>query len=75
MNPLLSINKLTDTELEQKIQDLSRKYFMTQSSEIQMQIVSFLNIHKEELANRRAIAWEKQFQKNNKGLDKLININ
>jgi hypothetical protein len=75
MNPLLSINKLTDTELEQKIQDLSRKYFMTHNSELQMQIVSILNIHKEELANRRAIAWEKQFQKNNKGLDKLINVN
>jgi hypothetical protein len=75
MNPLLSINKLTDTELEQKIQDLSRKYFMTHNSELQMQIVSILNIHKEELTNRRAIAWEKQFQKNNKGLDKLINVN
>lgn len=75
MNPLISINKLTDNEIEQKIQELSRKYFMTHNSELQMQIISVLNIHKEELANRRAIAWEKQFQKSNKGLDKLINVN
>jgi hypothetical protein len=74
MNPLISINKLTDNEIEQKIQDLSRKYFMTRNFEIQMQILNFLNIYKEELTNRRAIAWEKQFQKSNKGLDKLINI-
>jgi hypothetical protein len=75
MNPLISINKLTDSEIEQKIQDLSRKYFMTHNPEIQLQILSFLNIHKEELSNRRALAWEKQFQKSNKGLDKLINVN
>ena len=75
MNPLISINKLTDSEIEQKIQDLGRKYFMTHNTELQMQILSMLNIHKEELANRRAIAWEKQFQKDKKGLDKLINVN
>jgi len=75
MNPLISISKLTDSEIEQKIQDLSRKYFMTHNPEIQLQILSFLNIHKEELSNRRALAWEKQFQKSNKGLDKLINVN
>jgi hypothetical protein len=75
MNPLLDISKLTDNELEQKIQDLGRKYFMTQNLGTQTQILNFLTIHKEELSNRRAIAWEKQFQKNNKGLDKLINVN
>lgn len=75
MNPLISVGKLTDSEIEQKIQELGRKYFMTHNIETQMQIVSFLNIYKEELANRRAMAWDKQFQKSNKGLDKLINVN
>lgn len=75
MNPLISVGALKDSEIEQKIQELGRKYFMTHNSDMKMQIVNVLNIYKEELSNRRAAAWEKQFQKSNKGLDNLINVN
>jgi hypothetical protein len=75
MNPLISIGTLKDNEIEQKIQELGRKYFMTQNPEMKRQIVDALTMYKEELGNRRAAAWEKQFQKSNKDLDNLININ
>jgi hypothetical protein len=75
MNPLISVGSLKDSEIEEKIQELGRKYFMTHNADMRMQIASVLNIYKEELGNRRAAAWEKQFQKNNKGLDNLINVN
>jgi FKBP-type peptidyl-prolyl cis-trans isomerase (trigger factor) len=75
MNPLISVGSLKDNEIDQKIQELSRKYFMTQNPEMKNQILNILNIYKEELSTRRAAAWEKQSQKNNKELDNLININ
>ena len=37
--------------------------------------MNFLDIYKQELGDRRAQAWEKQNQKDKKGLDKLINVN
>jgi hypothetical protein len=40
-----------------------------------MQIASFLDIYKEELTTRRAKAWDQQYQKRNKDLDDLIQIN
>jgi hypothetical protein len=74
-NPLLNASTLNDIDLEKKIQELTSKYFQTNNSDVKVQIMNFLDIYKQELSDRRARAWEKQFQKNNKDLDKLININ
>jgi len=74
-NPLLNAASLSDAELEKKIQELGSKYFQTNNGDVKVQIINFLDIYKQELNDRRARAWEKQFQKNNKGLDNLINVN
>jgi len=74
-NPLLNASALSDSELEKKIQELGHKYFQTNNGDVKVQIMNFLDIYKQELGDRRARAWEKQFQKSNKGLDNLINVN
>jgi hypothetical protein len=40
-----------------------------------MQIANLLNIYKDEISVRRAKAWEQQYQKRDKGLDNLIQVN
>lgn len=76
INPLLEdLSNLKDAEIENKIQDLSKKYWQARNPDVKMQIANFLNIYKEELTTRRAKAWEQQYQKRNKDLDDLIQVN
>lgn len=76
INPLLEdLSNLKDAEIENKIQDLSKKYWQARNPDVKMQIANFLNIYKEELSVRRAKAWEQQYQKRNKDLDDLIQVN
>ena len=75
MHPLVSdLHKLKDSELENKINELTRKYFSTHNFELQQQIILILNTYKEALANRRAADYEKMMSNRDKGLDKLINV-
>ena len=75
MHPLLTnLKELKDAELEVKIQDLSKKYFMTANAQVQEQIVMLLDSFKEELMNRRRTEWDRASGLSEKGLDKLINI-
>ena len=75
MHPLSdNLSTLKDNELENKIQELTRKYFMTSNYEVQRQITMLLDLHKQELAQRQAKMWQNQFEKRNKDLDKLINV-
>lgn len=74
-NPLAdNIHTLKDLELENKIQELSRKYFMSNDHNVQHQITVFLDMYKAELANRRARLWQEQYQKRDTDLDSLINV-
>lgn len=76
MHPLCdNISALKDNELENKIQELTRKYFMTSNYEVQHQITMLLDLYKQELAQRQSKMWQNQFEKRNKDLDKLINVN
>ena len=76
MNPLVDLTKLTDQQLEDKIQELSRKYFMPMSGELKFQIIQMIDLHKMALQERRMRTYEEQFKKNSdKGLDNLISIN
>lgn len=76
MHPLIeNLNELKDSELENKILDLSKKYWQSRNPEVQNQIVMILDMYNEELKNRRAKLWQQQFQNRDKGLDKLINVN
>jgi len=75
MHPLVTdLNSMKDPELESKINDLTRKYFMTYNPGIQSQIVAVLDSYKEELDKRRRADYEKMMNTRDKGLDKLINV-
>jgi hypothetical protein len=76
INPLVDdMSSLKDSEIESKIQDLSKKYWTTSNPNLRFQIAQFLEIYKEEINTRRAKAWEQQYQKRNKDLDNLIQVN
>jgi len=77
LNPLIdNLSNLTLHELENKIHDLQRKYFQTNNTSVQSQIVNILEIYKQELHTRRAIEFQrlKDQQDPNNSLDSLINI-
>lgn len=75
MHPLINnLESLKDGELENKINELSRKYFSTHNFELQQQISMVIDSYREELAKRRQAEYEKMMQTRNKDLDKLINV-
>lgn len=67
-------SKLKDAEIEARLQDLSRKYFMTQAAAVKQQLAIFIDIYKNELNERRAKQLAQVYQTRGKDLDKLINI-
>lgn len=76
INPLVDLTQYTDTQLEDKIQELTKKYFMARNPDLQLQIFNMLDMYKIELQTRRQRVYEQQFIKQQeKGLDNLININ
>lgn len=75
-NPLVdSFSELTDTQLDTKIADLQKKYFMTHNNDVRQQILSILNMYKAEQAARIVRAKEKDLARGNSDLDGLINVN
>jgi hypothetical protein len=76
MHPLsgdLSVFK--DAEIESKISDLTRKYFMTQNPILQQQISTVLNDYNEEMSKRRQAALAKLMKMADKSLDNLVKVN
>jgi hypothetical protein len=75
MHPLAGdLSTLKDSELDNKINDLTRKYFLTKNFGVQQQISSLLDAYKSEQVKRRQAEYEKMMTSRDKGLDKLINI-
>ena len=76
-NPLIdNFNDLSDSEIENKVSELSRKYFISRNPQVQQQISVILDMYKQELQLRTAKAKLKdQEQTGENGLDNLININ
>ena len=75
MHPLvIDLNNLKNAELEAKINELTKKYFMTSNFNVQGQIANILDAYKEELAVRQQAEWQKTIESRDKGLDKLINV-
>lgn len=76
MHPLIGdISQIKDAELDQKISDLTKKYFMTHNPGVQSQISAVLQAYKQEQQRRQQVAWEKMMNNRDKNLDKLINVN
>jgi hypothetical protein len=74
-NPLVdSFSDLTDVQLESKISNLQKKYFLTHNNNVRQQIVNLLNMYKSEHITRLAKAREKDLARGNPDLDNLINI-
>jgi|TARA_B110000285_G_scaffold191461_1_gene219259 hypothetical protein len=72
-NPLVnSLSELSENELVDKINELSRKYFMVNNPEVQYQISAILDMYNSEVASRQAIAANNE--NGDKSLDNLINI-
>jgi flavorubredoxin len=73
MHPLAGdLSQLKDAELESKVGDLTKKYFMTNNFLVRDQIAGLLDSYKEELSNRRSAALKRLMD--NKSLDKLVNV-
>lgn len=75
MHPLINdLSHIKDSELESKIGDLTRKYFVTSNTEVRSQIIMILESYKDELSRRRQASLEKMMETRDKSLDKLIKI-
>ena len=75
MHPLIGdLSVFKDGEIENKINELTRRYFTVQNPDVQNQIIMVLDTYKEELANRQRLAYEKMMSSRNKDLDKLIKV-
>ena len=75
MHPLINnLSELKDSELELRIQSLSKKYFATHNPSLQQQIVMALEDYKTELGSRRARQLQAEYQKRDKDLDNLIKV-
>lgn len=76
-SPLITdLSNYNNLQLEERIIDLQRKYFQTQNAQVQQQIVTTLEIYKQEISVRQAIASQRQKEQQNgkSDLDGLINI-
>ena len=77
LNPFVDdLTEISASELSDKINDLSKKYFMTTNPEVQNQIRAVLEMYKSEAASRQAKETLGQPNKENgeNSLDNLINI-
>jgi Na+-transporting NADH:ubiquinone oxidoreductase subunit NqrC len=77
-NPFVNLQELTEVQVEEKVTELQRKYFMTGNPQVQEQIAAMLDIYRSELKTRQAIAAQRQreqMQENgDNDLDNLINV-
>ena len=74
MHPLVDLSTLKDPDLQNRIAELTRKYFMTPNSAVKMQIANMLDMYNAEVEVRSAKQWEDTQKNQDNGLDKLINI-
>ena len=66
---------LSDSEVEDKISELSRKYFQSQNPQLQQQVAVVLEMFKEEARARRAKQkLQSEQEDGDNSLDNLINI-
>jgi hypothetical protein len=77
-NPLLSdLTQLKDTELENKISDLNKKYSIALrmgNGDVANQIATTLESFRMETQRRQYEANKRMMEKQDKGLDGLINV-
>ncbi len=73
-NPLVnSFDDLSDIEIEEKIIELNKKFWMTHNPQVKEQITAILDMYKAEMEGRRAKP-KINSQDSDNSLDNLINI-
>jgi hypothetical protein len=73
MHPLVSdLSGLKDQEIHSKINDLTKKYFMTRNPDLQRQMAAVLDDLRIELSERNRKLIEQQMK--DKNLDNLIKL-
>jgi hypothetical protein len=66
-----NLEKYTTPQIEEKLQDLSKKFFMTRNPQVQSQMSTLIDMYRMELKSR----YIKEMAKDqDKDLDNLINI-
>lgn len=75
-NPLVdSFDQLKDSEIENKIVELQRKYFQAGANpQLQQQVQAILEMYKLEMQQRRAKILQPNQENGDNSLDNLINI-
>jgi hypothetical protein len=75
-NPLVdSFDQLKDSEIENKIVELQRKYFQAGANpQLQQQVQAILEMYKLEMQQRRAKSLQPSQENGDNSLDNLINI-
>lgn len=68
------LSDLTLPQLEQRVAELSRKYFATHNPQLQSQISTFIDIYKQEIQIKIAKEKARQQENGDSGLDNLINV-
>ena len=72
LHPLAqNLPELSDKQLDEKLSELTKKYYQTRNPEARNQIQLMINSHKLEQSDRQIKA---RLENDNKGLDKLIDI-
>jgi ribosomal protein L29 len=75
MHPLIDdFSDLTDTELNEKISELSQKYWKTRNPSVQIQMTMILDQLKEEQRLRIQKSQQQNQDSDENDLDNLINI-
>jgi hypothetical protein len=75
MHPLSGdLSELKEADLESKISDLTKKYFLASNLDMKNQIASLLDDYNAELRKRRDEQLKKMMETRDKSLDKLIKI-
>lgn len=75
MHPLTGdLTGLKDSEIETKIQMLTKNFFVTHNIDLRTQISSLLEDYNAELTRRRNEQLKKMMDSRDKSLDKLIKI-
>jgi len=69
-----NLNNLTINELEEKVIELQRKYFITNNPSVQSQISVIIDIYREEIQTRHRAEAQRQQQNQDNGNNSLDNL-
>jgi hypothetical protein len=74
-HPLITdLKSLKDSDLDQKLEELTRKYWLTSNQEVRYQMTVLIDMYQAELKIRRDALMKSHMEKRNKDMDNLIKV-